>query len=160
MLFPSISLDFMHFQCYADSAVPSVQKKLGLIYFQLRNYEPKRHSSMILTSFAGLGSWSGKEVTEWQKGRQWGFHLQEFYQKIHSPVKTCLQALPSLSASVWPCVVVKFPVKGSTYLSYSYTVTTMLVLGYCYSSGLGGSLVDPEQALSFFLFSDATSWLS
>ena len=56
MLFPSISLAFVHFQCYADSAVPSVQKKLGLIYFQLRNYEPKCHNSMILTSFAGLGS--------------------------------------------------------------------------------------------------------
>lgn len=35
-------------------------------------------------------------------------------------------------------------------LSYFYTITDMLVLGYCCSSGFGGSLVDPEQQLSCF----------
>lgn len=36
------------------------------------------------------------------------------------------------------------------FFSYSYTVTDMLVLGHCCNSGFGGSLVDPEQPLSWF----------
>lgn len=48
-------------------------------------------------------------------------------------------------------MVVKFFVKGS--IEFCPTVelfTGMLVLGYSYSSGVGGFLVDSEQPLSCF----------
>lgn len=119
MLFPLKSLDFIHFQCHANSAVPCVQKKFGMIYYQLKNYEPKCHSCTILTSFAGSWSWRGNEgrVAE---GLIVGLSLTGVPPENTFPSKNLFASPSPASASVaWSsqasCMVVNFAVKGSIY---------------------------------------------
>lgn len=112
---------FLTFSVSCKISCPFCAKKFVLIYYQLKNYKSECHSYVVLTRFAGLASWSGREIPEW-----WKVRLRlSLTRVLPGQMLSSRNLFPSPCAvrpSIWPwtCqasyVLGKLFVKGNTCL--------------------------------------------